>query len=199
MCLSKKANFLRKFLPSRFWLEKIAQFCVILAITVRALHISFLNTEIELNAHLYINPLVISVMTRFRFLNGVVLRCTCLLTFFLLYVDYSLYFRLDGGELAVANEIMVENGQNFVQLNSGYSGDGKPIRVARFWLQALFNQIWNSSKHFNFYKHTLISFPALSIKLRAQLAVCSAITEMLVVIVNIAICKMINLLKFFAN
>ncbi len=195
----KKINFLQNWLPScRFWLEKSAQYSVILAITFRALYISFLSTENELKDHLSVNPLVISVLLQFRFLNGTVLRCTCLLTLFLLYVDYSLYFRLDGTQLEVANEVIVENGRHFVVLNSRHSGSG-PIKTAKFWFQSLVGKTWqNSPANFKFFKQNLISFPNLSVKLRTQLAVTSAVTEMAVVLVNIAICKckFSNFIKF---
>lgn len=189
-------TWLTKCLPSplRFWVEKALQYTVILGITFRALYISTLTTRAEVAAHLPYNPLVISACMTFKFLNSNVLRCTCLLTLFLLFLDYSLYFRLDAEHLQAAQEIMVENGRRFGELNSGSLAGGGggcgSVQMGKFWLKAALKRIWNlSSPALHFYSPRLRCFPALSPRVRAQLVVVSALTEILVVTLNIAICK----------
>lgn len=184
---SRRQTRFTRWIPSRFRVEKTIQYSIILGITFRAFYISTFTTQTEMTAHLPFSPLMISACTHFNFLNSNVLRCSCLLTFFLLFLDYSLYFRLDSEHLQASQEILVENGRHFVELNSGVSSN--TLVNGKFWLKALFKQIWKYSSFLHFYKPSLHCFPALSPSLRAQLIVLSAITEMLVVALNIAICK----------
>ena len=191
--------------PKRFWLEKTVQYGLNAAITLEGLYASItLNLDQlqlnEGNPHSSYHPLIIFNMATFRFFSATVLRCSCLMAVFAVYVDLTLYFRLDATVMRAINELIVLNGRHFRQINSKLvlAGAGSAIggqivpEVLQFWYRAVKGKIW-TNPGVKFDKLRLgEGFLGLSTKLRTQLVLYSATAEVVTFIANGVLCMLIN-------
>lgn len=194
--LKKKCSFR---LPSSYIIAKTLQYAIMIIIGMRAFYVSLLfdHKTNSTDSHLLYNPLIVSVVRNLKFFNSTVLKCVCQLAIFSFFIDYLLYFHIDFRMLKAAKEIVVENGRYFIQLNSDVNNKNKHLKswltISSFWYRALTKRIWTTkSSLLKFNKPTLASFPHLSTKLRAQVAVYSALLEGVVFGVNIITCKCVN-------
>lgn len=179
-------NEKRQLIYSNFFIGKIIQFCIILGITFRAFYVSLLiknvqNDKIQwyITNHLTYHPLVTSALLNFKFFNSTVLQCTCLLAFFAIVLDYSIYFQMANPRLLEpAYQLVIENGQHFSLF------DGFKINYFRIFFKNYRNELvkrailFSSSIQNNYnYRAVLKNFPLMSPSLRVQLLVYSKLFE----------------------
>src|SRR5699024_3437619 len=73
----------------------------------------------SIEEHLPYNPLLVLLLKRYHFFNATTLRCCALMGLFAIFVDYGLYFKMDHRLGRAISELVVENGQHFIELNEG--------------------------------------------------------------------------------
>ncbi len=146
--------------------------------------------------YLLISPLTVSLIQVYPFIRPTTLRCTCLMGFWALYLDYALTFKLDGPLLELLYQMIIENGLHFRRLNDrrlGWSdlmirfdGKGKAIKgeqMKKQWWRlphaylTLAKKIWKVSSQTGYLKFHSPNLSFVSSQFRARMIVYVAVVE----------------------
>lgn len=165
---------------------KYLHYGLLLVELLRALYLSELPPD-SLFAHLSYNPLMTSLTITFKFLTPAVLKAVCLMVLFAIYVDYSMYFKLDYFLLHLFHQLTIDNAEEFFDINK------KVLKVPQWsylkpiqCIHQCYNlqkYIWHS-KNLQFKHQQLDSFPFISAQLRARIIVLSTFIEFVFAVMN---------------
>ena len=161
---------------------------------------SYTNIDI-VNGYVYIDPLLVTCLSRFRFFDPMTILIFSPVPFFLYYFDTNFYFGFDRQTICILYDITNINGKDFWRLNV------KPLGVAvihtwwkcktliRAFIRLLLGKaalftLDNDEKMFRFYQPTLPSFPDLvSARIRINLIVMNEIGQLFMSTLLIVACK----------
>ncbi len=75
---------------------------------------------------LLLSPVTVTMLQVYSFISPSTIRCTCVISFAGLYLDYALTFKLDNGQLlALLYQFLIENRRRFLLLNGRRLGWSK--------------------------------------------------------------------------
>ncbi len=201
----------------RFVISKTLDYLIPLQGTIRFLYITFRLDEKNAQSladHLPYNPIIITGLQQSTFLNFTVLRCISLLPIFSIVLDHSVYFGMGYPFISLVWQLMIANGQHFWALNERrFFGKGRTRkssvdsdvdeeeeedekeRRGNTWQRRLsfcspspYRQLWNTFSA-QFSRTSLDCFPTLSSRLRAQMVLYSAGSDVTIACLNFIMCK----------
>ena len=192
---------------ARLWAVRLVYYLLIGQLTLRGLLFSLDTSD---NPLLY-NPLVAFLVSRYPFLNNLLINSFCLLSCWGLFLDYAFNNSMDGALIGHTYQLMVGNGRHFRALNGRRLGwptvllenDGENYSWRQLWRLpaayiALGRRIWALSSSdrktiFNDHSAALLRFyptklgvVGYSEQLRGRLLVYSGALEALVILVNLS-------------
>lgn len=189
----------------RFRAYKLLYYSLTVQTVLRIFYLSTFEMDIEASSvselmtfernplPLLLSPVTVTMLQVYSFISPSAIRCTCVISFAGLYLDYALTFKLDGQLLALLYQFLIENRRRFLLLNGRRLGWSKITkerekerkRCWRLWKLAydyfsLARQIWTASSSrpasLRFHSQQLSFYSA---QLRARMIVYVAAAETL--------------------